>query len=391
VSRHFVRFVRCLAFLVLIGSARTLNAAPLDSPDTVYIDGVPCNRLCQAYMAWSREILAAGSAQRAPGVVAPHPTEMSRARPQPAARKRFAKQTVPFSHEMRRHRSTAPTSTAAASPAATHLERPNADRTGGPNKQMETPNERQAKLPESPEAESASVNKAADSSPKQPDHPDDSKTDTPGTAQATSAPHPSNTELADVPRPGQSESSSRKPVTAPSLEETESTPNSSKSSVREQMIAAASMAEHLTEATSSVGTKPNAMERDGSMSLEGTDGDRTASTSPSTTDTLVALLVSRPEIKSMSDLSGKNVAIDNARSESQGNVRTALVAAGAPAVELSTGDSNAIDRLIGGEVPAAIVALVSPEAAEAFPDINGFRIFRVPLSARSAKSGTDVP
>jgi hypothetical protein len=145
------------------------------------------------------------------------------------------------------------------------------------------------------------------------------------------------------------------------------------------------MAEHLTE----VGSRPNVIGGDGPKSLENTDGDRTASTSA--TDALVALLVSRPEIKSMSDLTGKNVAIDNSRSGSETNVRTALVAAGASAIELSAGDSKAIDRLVSGEVPAAVVALVSPDAAEAFPDIVGFKVFRIPLSPRSVKSGTNAP
>jgi hypothetical protein len=43
---------------------------------------------------------------------------------------------------------------------------------------------------------------------------------------------------------------------------------------------------------------------------------------------------------------------------------------------------KALDRVIGGEVPAAVLALVSPEAAEWFPEIPGFRIFRVPLAPR---------
>jgi hypothetical protein len=47
--------------------------------------------------------------------------------------------------------------------------------------------------------------------------------------------------------------------------------------------------------------------------------------------------------------------------------------------------------LRNGEVPAAVVALVSPDAAEAFPDIAGYNIFRIPLSPRSVKSGADVP
>ncbi len=156
------------------------------------------------------------------------------------------------------------------------------------------------------------------------------------------------------------------------------------------MVAAASVAEQLTNATNSA-ARPNATGSDGSNRPEDADDDKTASTSPSTADMLVALLISRPDIKSMSDLTGKNVAIDNSRSESENNVRTALVAAGAPAVELSTGDSKAIDRLIGGEVPAAVVALVSPDAAEAFPDIAGFKVFRIPLSPRSMKSETDKP
>ena len=42
-------------------------------------------------------------------------------------------------------------------------------------------------------------------------------------------------------------------------------------------------------------------------------------------------------------------------------------------------------RLIAGEVPAAILTLVSPEAAEWFPDIAGYRIFRIPLSPGSLK------
>jgi len=32
---------------------------------------------------------------------------------------------------------------------------------------------------------------------------------------------------------------------------------------------------------------------------------------------------------------------------------------------------------------AAVLTLVSPEAAERFPDIAGFKIFRIPLSSRS--------
>jgi hypothetical protein len=102
-------------------------------------------------------------------------------------------------------------------------------------------------------------------------------------------------------------------------------------------------------------------------------------------DHLVAILMTRPEIKSVSDLAGKTVAIDGR--QFNGNVRTAIAAAGATAVQLSEDQTKAIDRLINGEVPAAVLTLVSPEAADGFPDVAGFRIFRVPLSPRSLQRG----
>jgi hypothetical protein len=67
-------------------------------------------------------------------------------------------------------------------------------------------------------------------------------------------------------------------------------------------------------------------------------------------------------------------------------VRTAIVAAGATEVQLSEGTTTAINRLTNGEVPAAVVALVSPDATETFPDIKGFKIFHVPLSPRAARA-----
>ena len=43
----------CILFISSIGASQ---AAPLDSPGTVYIDGLPCNSACQSYMAWSRQL-----------------------------------------------------------------------------------------------------------------------------------------------------------------------------------------------------------------------------------------------------------------------------------------------------------------------------------------------
>jgi hypothetical protein len=98
---------------------------------------------------------------------------------------------------------------------------------------------------------------------------------------------------------------------------------------------------------------------------------------------LVAVLMTRLNITDVSDLTAKSVAIDGRFAASAGVIRTAIVAAGATEVQLSEATTAAIDRLANGEVPAAIVALAPPDAADAFPDLTGFRIFRVPLSPRS--------
>ena len=140
--------------------------------------------------------------------------------------------------------------------------------------------------------------------------------------------------------------------------------------------------------------KPKANNKDRSNHAETVlqgDAEKTAPASPNNTDHLVALLIARPEIKSVSDLTSKIIAIDDRHSASVGNVRTAIVAAGAAEVQLSDGQTKAINRLISGEVPAAVLALVSPKAAEGFPEVAGFKIFRIPLSPRSINERRDTP
>ena len=102
-------------------------------------------------------------------------------------------------------------------------------------------------------------------------------------------------------------------------------------------------------------------------------------------DRLMAVLVARLNVTSVSDLTGKTIAIDDTFIATSGKIRAAIVAAGATEVQLTGGSTIAIDRLMSGEVPAALVALLPPTAAEAFPDLDGFRIFRVPLSQPSLK------
>jgi hypothetical protein len=138
-------------------------------------------------------------------------------------------------------------------------------------------------------------------------------------------------------------------------------------------------------------SKADSTDRSGHSTAVRGDAEKTAPGSPNDADRLVAILLARPEIKSVSDLAGKSIAIDNRQSSLSASVRTAIVAAGAAGVQLSEGQTTAINRVASGEVPAAVLTLESPEAAETFPEIEGYRIFRIPLSARSLKARLDRP
>ena len=120
------------------------------------------------------------------------------------------------------------------------------------------------------------------------------------------------------------------------------------------------------------------------------DAEKTAAGSPNDADRLVAILLVRPEIKSVSDLAGKSM-INDRQSPSSASFRTAIAAAGAAGVQLSEGQTTAINQVASGEVPAAVLTLESPEAAETFPEIEGYKIFRIPLSPRSLKVRVDRP
>ena len=140
---------------------------------------------------------------------------------------------------------------------------------------------------------------------------------------------------------------------------------------QEAVAAATGVAERMTVATASAPRN---------------DGESIAGASTSKTDHLVAVVMVRPEVGSVSDLTGKDIAIDERYSASSADVRIAIVAAGGPVIQLSAGRTTAIDRLVEGEVPAAVVAVVSADAAEGFPEIAGFKIFRIPLSPTFVKA-----
>jgi hypothetical protein len=149
---------------------------------------------------------------------------------------------------------------------------------------------------------------------------------------------------------------------------------SSTRTTQEQVLAATAVAELLTPATTDAVREQNA------NNSKPTDSEGTAPASSNNTDLLVALLIARPEIKSVSDLTSKTIAIDNKHAASNDRIRTAIVAAGANEAQLSDGERKATDRVMSGDVPAAVLALVSSEAADGFPEIAGFKIFRIPLS-----------
>jgi hypothetical protein len=276
-----------LTGLLLLAPAGISHAAePLDSPDMVYIDGLPCNRLCQSYMAWSAQKTSTSVAQPAPAQPAQHSSDAN----------------------VRRA-------------AATHRE--------GPKPALQVRAERPA-MP-LPAARTAELQPAADAA------------------------------VAFKPAP---------PVKG----------------VQEQIAAAKALAERLTSVTAA---PPPEQEASDLLTFGRPDAIRASSRSkpaksPTTknTDNLVAVLIARPEVKSVSDLAGTDIAIDDRQSTSNASVRAAIVAAGAAGIELNEGHAKALDRVIDGEVPAAVLTLVSPEAAEWFPDIPGFKIFRVPLTPR---------
>jgi hypothetical protein len=164
--------------------------------------------------------------------------------------------------------------------------------------------------------------------------------------------------------------------------------NSNARTIQEQVGAATAVAERMTVAALVPAPEPEA-NKDRSNQLETVlrgDAEKTGPAQPRKTDQLVAILIAHPEIKSVSDLTGKIVAINDLQFASDGNVQTAIAAAGASEVQLSNSKTKAIDRVISREVPAAVLTLVSQEAAKGFPDIAGFKIFRIPLSPGSSKA-----
>jgi hypothetical protein len=310
-----------LAGLLFLGSVGTSQGHPLDSPDIVYVDGQPCNRACQSYLAWSRR-LNLPVAQRSVAV-------------EPAPVESAPLDLAPEKNVLRS------ASRAPQRATAVHRER-------------SKPAVRRV-------AKQAAPSRSAEIA----------KLQSAGAAAVNSEPAPPTI------------------AAAPPVDSAAATPQPA--TTQEQVAAATELAEQVTAASPAPAPQQeeNPAPQQEASNVEAADpGDTkpTASVATIDTDNRVALLIARPEIASVSDLTGKDVAIEDQQSALGASISAAIVAAGAAEVRLNEEHMKAIDRLIRGEVPAAVLTLLSPEAAERFPEIPGYRIFRIPLSPDALKA-----
>ena len=394
-----------LPILILsLCSSGALQANPLDSPGVVYIDGLPCSRACQSYMSWSdRALSARHREERETSVVVPAEAEIERV--EQAPRPRVARHPAPVSR-------TAPRAGIAASnakssnaktlnaktlntkashtrkvaapnpaPQATGKEIPAATATvsretaaekvveGGevPERKLQS-----ADRPEPAQAASIAASQPAEA-PKSEVKPEVKSEVNPEVKSEVALPPPATLEIAAPPAASEI---AALPATAAAA------PASASRTIQQQVVEATGMVDLVT----AIGTGREAANNSDNPAAgpgEASDTDKTASASPDNPDNLVALVLARPEISSLSDLNNKSIAIEEKQSAASGSVSAALMAAGAAEVQFSEAKVGAIEQLISGEVPAAVLTLASREAAKWFPDIEGFRTFRVPLSLKA--------
>jgi hypothetical protein len=301
-----------LTGLLLLGSVVPSQAHPLDAPDIVYVDGLPCNNACQIYLAWSRRKTSFAAQHSAPVESATVESPPLKLVPETPAL-RSARGAVRHARAVHRDSS---------KPAARRI-----------------------------------AKRAAPLSP--------AKIATPKPASETAVnSEPAPTIVAASPPPDAAAVASE--PTATGAQVAAATPP-----VEQVTVESAPMPQQ--EATSAESTITT-----GSDDSSDTAG--TPPVPPTSNDNRVAVVMTRPEIESLSDLAGKDVAIEEQQSASSTSIKAAIASAGAAEVKLNEGSGRAIDRLINGEVPAAVLAIASPDAAEQVPEMPGFRIFRIPLS-----------
>lgn len=352
-----LRFWTLLTCTLLLGSTGLSQAEPLDSPDTVYINELPCNSACQSYMGLFRH---ASRRRQAAAPVSLQPSSL-----QPVGR--------PTKAKVQRSTKSATNNTPRARMA----------RTAAP-KTIDVP---PAKAADVPPVETANV-QPADTAEARPPLPE----------KTADAPPISN------PAPASEASKTPEPVaTAPAVEAlTTATASAAVEQKTESDTKPSAPAETMapavaeTAALAAPGTASAAAEQkvegdakpsDRAEAMAPTAADTAALASPAVAEPQVAILVVRQDIEAVADLANKTVAIDVVRSQSVPRVRTAIAAAGAQ-VQLSESDKLALSRVMDGDVPAAVVTLTSPEEAEMWSaGVPGFRILRVPLAPVSGSRG----
>ena len=358
-SRHWT----LLPLILFLGSTGTLQAQPLDSPDVVYIDGQPCSRACQAYMNWTNRALAARRhEQREIIVVVPPEAEFERV--EPVVRPRAAKHAPPIARN-------APQ----AAKTASNGNAPGANTSGtkaSNGKKVAAPNAAPAATPMvTPNARPSVVATATPAKPVE------------ETTAAIQKPEP-KVESAKPPEPAQTVAvAPPQPVAEPAPKEIASKPpapevkTEAKAEVAVEKKPGIALPPPVTLEVAAAPVAPTtAMAPSKAREIA-----KAASASLDDPDNLVALVLAGPGINSLSDLNYKNIAITEKQSASSGRVSAALMAAGAAEVHFSEAKASAIDRLINGEVQAAVV-LAPRDVANLFPEVDGFRTFRVPLKAR---------
>ena len=388
-----------------------LQANPLDSPGIVYIDGLPCNRACQSYMAASDRALSARHREERERIVV-EPVEAEVEIVERAARPRAARQPMPVPRPPR-------AGLAASNTKASHTRKTAAPRVAGQPASKEIPAVTAIVPPEKAAAASRGPERKLQSAA------------TPTLAKPDVAAAPATTGIAALPaaagaapalapqaegasvaaatpaepaksEPAKSELVKSELIKSDAVKSEAAAPPPAGSeitvppatleiaalpaeagvvralparTIQQLVLEATGIADRVTAITlAREQVKPD------NSATEAGEAGKAASGSTANSDTLVALVLARPEINSISDLNNKNIAIGEKQSAASGSVSAALMAAGAAEVQFSEAKAGAIDRLIKGEVPAAVLTLASREAAEWFPDIEGFRMFRVPLA-----------
>jgi hypothetical protein len=326
-SRHWT----LLPLMLLLGSTGTLQAQPLDSPDVVYIDGQPCSRACQAYMNWSYRALSARR-HEAREIIVAVPVEPEFEQVQSMARPRTPKHAAPVAR-------TAP----AAGKTASNGNAPGAKASNG--KTAAAPKAMPVKPPE----ETVAAIQKPEPKMESADPPAQTAAVAPSQPPAAPAPKPLAPEIKTEAKAEVAVEKKPDVLPPPATLEVAAAPAAPTPAM------AAGKAREIAKSTSSA-------------SLDDPDN-------------LVALVLARPEITSLSDLNNRNIAITEKQSASSGRVSAALMAAGAAEVQFSEVKSSAIDRLMNGDVPAAVV-LAPRDVANLFPEVEGFRTFRLPLKAR---------